>query len=58
MWRKWRGRKDQGEKDEKNDDQEIRMKTDKIRNILAKVEEENKIKVKREKEWKEKENND
>ena len=58
MWRKWRGRKDKGEKYEKNYDQEIGMKTDKIRNILAKVEEENKIKVKREKEWKEKENND
>ena len=53
LWRKWRGRKDQGEKDEKNYDQEIRMKTDKITNILANVEEEKKMKVKREKEWKE-----
>ena len=33
--------------------QEIRTKTNKIRNILAKVEEEKKMKVKREKEWKE-----
>ena len=52
LWRKWRGRQDQGEKDEKNDEKEIRMKTNKITNILAKLEEEKKLKKKREDEWK------